>query len=471
MASTKPKPAIAQAARDGERQPVTNIRLRQDSSKQYASQTTDDAASTTSSRSSNKPNEPPRFTIDLSLPPEQRYLEVCAAFKSEMVNLTSLFDEVVGDMVPWLSSKWLHFICRMLLRRVYDREEHGELKGISNATGVQMYLLVCFNVLLDLFMGCSSGGAVVRAGGDKGEGSKMVHFRTLDWGMPSLRRVIVHLDFVSEEGGPVIASSVTYAGYVGVLTGVRKDLSLSLNFRPNRNDNGKFGADLKYRWHHLMVLLGRRQSISSLLRRFLLPRPERNRIVSWLPFTKRGVMQRWDYENIIKTVGRESGKSNPVTTTACYLCFCNGLETTTVEKDRVSAVVRSSIEFIVVTNNDEEYFVDSNISEREAKATPVIPDATLQEIIAEARDRTECARNNWNNLRAAERKKDPKANVKTLCTTEDIIELVQKYPTTNECTHFACVMDPSEGTVAWCRRWIKPVGAKWIRAHMSEDVP
>ena len=387
-----------------------------------------------------------------------------------MLSLTSLFDEVVGDMIPWLSTKWLHFICRMLLRRVYDTEENAELKGISKATGVQMYLLVCFNVLLDLFMGCSSGGAVVRAGGDSAKGSKMVHFRTLDWGMPSLRGVIVHLDFVSEEGGPVIASSVTYAGYVGVLTGVRKDLSLSLNFRPNWNDNGKFGADLKYRWHHLMVLLGRRQSISSLLRRFLLPQPERKRIISWLPFTKRGEKNTLDYQNIIKTVGGDSGNSKPATTTACYLCFCNGLETTTVEKDRVSAVVRWSTEFIVVTNNDEEHFVNSNISEDDPKATPAIPDATLHEIITEARDRTECARNNWNNLRAAKSKKHPKAAVKTLCTTEDIVELVQKYPTTNECTHFACVMDPTEGSVAWCRRWTKPVGAKWIRAHMSEDV-
>ena len=54
-----------------------------------------------------------------------------------------------------------------------------------------MYLLVCLNVLLDLFMGCSSGGAAVR---DESGRSKMVHFRTLDWGMPTLRRVLIQLD-------------------------------------------------------------------------------------------------------------------------------------------------------------------------------------------------------------------------------------------------------------------------------------
>jgi hypothetical protein len=147
---------------------------------------------------------------------------------------------------------------------------------------------------------------------------------------------------------------------------------------------------------------------------------------------------------------------------------------TTIEKDRVSAIVRSSTDFIVVTNNDEEYPSESNNNnptEENAKATPAIPDAALQEIVAEAKDRTECARNNWNNLWTTKSKaltQCANTDLKTLCTVDDIVELVQKYPTTNECTHFACVMDPAEGTVAWCRRWMRPVGAKWIRAHMSE---
>ena len=174
-ANSKRDVVAAEATHDDQH---ANIRLRRDSSNQYASHTADDAASTTSSRRSNTPDEPSRFTIDLSLPPEQRYLEICAVLKSEMLNLTSLFDEVVGDMIPFLSTNWLHFLCRMLLRRVYDKEENDELKGISKATGVQMYLLVCFNVLLDLSMGCSSGGAVVGTDDGDAGGSKMVHFRT-----------------------------------------------------------------------------------------------------------------------------------------------------------------------------------------------------------------------------------------------------------------------------------------------------
>nr|OQO24852.1 hypothetical protein B0A51_07850 [Rachicladosporium sp. CCFEE 5018] len=77
------------------------------------------------------PNEPqsiPTFAIDLSLPPEQRYTEVCAAFKDEMLGLRELFDDVVGSMLPFLPSTLLKRICWLLLRGVYDAEETAELK-------------------------------------------------------------------------------------------------------------------------------------------------------------------------------------------------------------------------------------------------------------------------------------------------------------------------------------------------------
>jgi hypothetical protein len=39
--------------------------------------------------------------------------------------------------------------------------------------------------------------------------------------MDVLRKVVVQLEFVNEPGGEVIAKSITYVGFVGVLTGVR----------------------------------------------------------------------------------------------------------------------------------------------------------------------------------------------------------------------------------------------------------
>ncbi|KAF7194237.1 Acid ceramidase [Pseudocercospora fuligena] len=406
------------------------------------------------------PDTPPRFVINLSLPPEQRYLEVCAAFKQEISDLTPLFDEVVGGMLQAVPLTWLHRACRLLLRGVYDPEENKELKGISKATGVAIYLLVCFNVLLDLFMGCSSGGAAIR---DGDTGVKMLHFRTLDWGMPSLRKIVVQLDFVTQDGGPIVASSLTYAGYVGVLTGVKKDLSLSLNFRPNRLEKGKWMADVKYYWHLAMVLLGRRRSISSELRRFLLPKlpkhdpKAKEKEVSWTSPKYAEILEE------IKCSGRK-----PLKTTACYLCFSNGQETTVFEKDYSTAVVRSSNELIVITNNDLEA-ESANSASREQTSQYV---GALREILDEAQDRRKCAGDNYNLLKETAARRHRSALVEgddssRLLDVEHIVRLVQMYPTTNEETHFACVMDPQEGRVVWCRRWVNPISQAWIRDHWS----
>lgn len=464
--------SLSTAASDQQQQ-ANIIAFRQTASTQFARNEPDRPQSRQSRRSnrSNAPDEPARFVIDLSLPPEQRYLEVCNAFKEEMLNLTCLFDEVVGGMVHFIPLKLLRLSCKVLLRGVHNTEENAELKGISKATGVDMYLLVCFNVLLDLFMGCSSGGAPVHAGVDGSSGTKMVHFRTLDWGMPALRRVIVHLDYVLQKDGPVIASSVTYAGYVGVLTGVRKGLSMSLNFRPNRIDNGKFWPDVKYAWHHIMVLLGRRASISSTLRRFLLPQRRKKRPLSWLFFTKDDGIAMTSYSEIVRWIAGELGKARPITTTACYLCFCDGKETTVIEKDRVSAKARTSDDFILVTNCDDEYDTTSNLESNDSltkKSGPIL-DADLNEVIEEAKDRQECARENWAGMRAAKMTNTESVPLGSEDSMEidDVVEMVQRYPTTNECTHFACVMDPAEGHISWCRRWMKPISARWITEHSS----
>lgn len=145
--------------------------------------------------------EPPRYTIDLSLPPRRRYQHIAADFKPQIATLPILFDEVVKDLRLNVSVERVRWLARLLLRGVYNKEENEELRGIQDATGVEMYLLVAFNVLLDLFMGCTSGA--VKLGGD-GKTSRMLHFRTLDWGMDALRKVIVHLDFVERPGGEVI---------------------------------------------------------------------------------------------------------------------------------------------------------------------------------------------------------------------------------------------------------------------------
>ncbi len=104
-----------------------------------------------SSDASGDADEPPRYTIDLSLPPRKRYQHMVADFKPQIETLPFLFDEVVKDLRANISVERVRWLARLLLRRVYNKEENEELRGIQETTGVEMYLLVAFNVLLDLF--------------------------------------------------------------------------------------------------------------------------------------------------------------------------------------------------------------------------------------------------------------------------------------------------------------------------------
>ncbi|KKA20118.1 hypothetical protein T310_5891 [Rasamsonia emersonii CBS 393.64] len=168
---------------------------------------------------------PPIYRIDLSLPPRERYVELSRLYRDELHSLTDLFDELVEAFLPNVPVKFIRGLARLALRRLFTTEETEEIRGISQAAGVDMYLLVAFNVLLDVLMGCTSGGVRVKA--EDSSHTKMLHFRTLDWGMDALRKLIVQLEYVSSpDTDEILATSITYVGFVGVLTAVRKGLSV-----------------------------------------------------------------------------------------------------------------------------------------------------------------------------------------------------------------------------------------------------
>lgn len=177
--------------------------------------------------STSKDTTIPTYRIDLGLPPGERYAEICKDFASQLQAITSLFGQLLAEVIRWKPlCKLIEWLAPFLLRSVYNAEEDAELKGMAKATGIPMYFFVALNVLLDILLGCTSGGALVipSAKNDEPGKKRMMHFRTLDWPMPVLRSVIVALEFVDSKGlepEKVIATSITYVGYVGVLTGVK----------------------------------------------------------------------------------------------------------------------------------------------------------------------------------------------------------------------------------------------------------
>jgi hypothetical protein len=167
----------------------------------------------------------PIYRIDLSVPAFERYNQVAADFGPKMRTLTPLFEEVLASVIPYgRVRKVVVLLAKIVLRKVFDKEETQEIRGIAKVAGVELYLLVALNVLLDSLLGCTSGGVVTRPGSGAEWGGRMMHFRTLDWGMDGLRDLIVQLEFVRSRGRDpdrVLGRCVTYAGFTGVLTGVK----------------------------------------------------------------------------------------------------------------------------------------------------------------------------------------------------------------------------------------------------------
>ncbi|XMA08046.1 hypothetical protein WAI453_000837 [Rhynchosporium graminicola] len=212
----------------------------------------------------------PTYQIDLSLPPAERYVQLATDFAPEIKSVTSLLDEVLQLFIPWQWARELvEWLASIFLYRVYSAEETKELRGISEASGVDLYFLVALNVLLDSLLGCTSGGVMTSMGQKGGDGKRMMHFRTLDWGMDPLRSVLVVLEIVrSDSDNPkrIVGRSITHAGFVGILTGVRKDLSVSLNFRPTYSC-----STFSLRKHQLLVFLAFRPSVCSIMRSMIVP--------------------------------------------------------------------------------------------------------------------------------------------------------------------------------------------------------
>ncbi len=436
-------------------QPQRRLRVHQATTSNHGSNT-----SSTNTDSTTEEEQPPTYTINLGLPPAERYVQLAKDFKPLIAEVASLFDEVLLSLTPKFPVKSFKAFSRTMLRRLYNKEETEELRGISKAADVEMFLLVALNTFLDLFMGCTSGG--VRVHGDDREPS-MMHFRTLDWGMDSLRKMVVRLEFVYVEGGDVFATSITYAGFVGILTGVRKGLSFSLNFRPNHNVSSPL-SHIRFYGHHLLVLLGLRPSISSVLRSQFLPH---------YASTKRQEKSS-TLAKALPTLATISTDLPSIPSTACYLIFSDGKSTLAFEKDHRTAVVRSASDFIVATNHDQDH-EGTNYIHDDAQDTS--PETGMQMLVEESVDRKECVldcwkRDRWQRWRDSNltangdsfledrgpinletESRDP-ANRSV--SQEQVIGWMGEYPIVNECTHFAVLMDPKEGRVVWLKRRLEP---------------
>lgn len=172
----------------------------------------------------------PRYVINLDAPPEDRWNDIIVAFREHLPAAVAMADQILGGAGSSVVEPVLSALARC--GHVYYG---AELKGIAKASGLPLGRVVMLQIAYEAFAACTS---IVVDGAD----GHPLHIRTMDWEMEALKALTVELDFV--RAGEVVCRASSWAGYVGVLTGLRPGaFSVSVNYRrTERGSNDPLGA-------------------------------------------------------------------------------------------------------------------------------------------------------------------------------------------------------------------------------------
>ncbi|XP_060561596.1 acid ceramidase-like isoform X2 [Ruditapes philippinarum] len=182
----------------------------------------------------------PEYVINLDLPPSQRWNQLASDKKNEIRTILDAFKTFIGEF-GIIAKEVIYFIDLLgpLVVDALPQPFQDELRGISNATGIEIGEITLYNIFYEIFTVCTSVIAQSPTG-------KLYHARNLDFGLfmgwdiknrtwyitEKLRPAIVNL--VWQRAGKTVFKSVNYAGYVGILTAVSPgQFTLSMNERFN----------------------------------------------------------------------------------------------------------------------------------------------------------------------------------------------------------------------------------------------
>lgn len=169
----------------------------------------------------------PTFEVDLDLPPLQRWAPLMRVKGPKLITLVDdvkeLIHSIVGEKIFNTIMSNLPKVATSLPYPFYE-----EMVGIATFSGMPLSLVTLYNIFYEAFTLCTS----IIAQDPEGH---LYHGRNLDTGVflgwdaknhtwkvaEKLRPLTVQLDW--KKNGTTLFRSVNFAGYVGVLTAVKKD--------------------------------------------------------------------------------------------------------------------------------------------------------------------------------------------------------------------------------------------------------
>jgi len=162
--------------------------------------------------------------INLDLPPAQRWTKICS---------NSTYKLIMGQLIDALEHLFdnITLINELgeLINNVYFPQEYAqEIKGCAAAMGVEYGWLSWVNMGYEVTSACTSIVAQDKAG-------KVYHVRNMDfydgiWLTDHLKNLTMTLEY--QKGGKTLFHATSFAGYVGVLSGMKPNVfSVSINTR------------------------------------------------------------------------------------------------------------------------------------------------------------------------------------------------------------------------------------------------
>jgi len=165
----------------------------------------------------------PRYTINLDLPPNQRWSQICAM--PEIKQNANYLYNVFTTLIPGTE---LGDLGKEICDLYFPYEYAQEIMGCAEQLGFPYGYLALFNLGYEVSDACTS---IVAQGTD----GKIYHARNLDFwaGMgftDTLKELAVMLDY--QKGGKTVFTSVSFAGMVGVLSGFKSgEFSVTVDTR------------------------------------------------------------------------------------------------------------------------------------------------------------------------------------------------------------------------------------------------
>lgn len=178
----------------------------------------------------------PLYQVDLDRQPRDRWTPLV---QDKGIQMEALIDHVTQLVQKLFGERVLQFLLGSLSEVTSTLPEpyKEEIEGISAASGLPVSKVTLYNIFYELFTFCTSLVIQDPAG-------HLYHARNLDTGVflgwdahnhtwkvaELLRPLTVQLQWTQD--GATVFESLSFAGYIGVLTGVKKDnFTFSLNKR------------------------------------------------------------------------------------------------------------------------------------------------------------------------------------------------------------------------------------------------